>query len=58
MDIYTFNDYYVNPLLENLSKRQSKKKKILMGGFNIDRLSFDITQHINEFIDNITSSLL
>ena len=58
MDIYTFNDYYVNPLLENLSKRQNKKKIFLMGGFNIDRLSFDISQHINEFIDNITSSLL
>ena len=54
MDICTFNDHYVNPLLENLSKKQNKKM-FLMGGFNIDLLSFDTSQHINEFIDNITS---
>ena len=29
-----------------------------MGDFNIDLLSFDISQHINEFIDNITLSSL
>ena len=28
-----------------------------MGGFNIDPLSFDTSQHINEFVDNIISSL-
>ena len=29
-----------------------------MGDFNIDLLSFDTSQHTNEFIDNITSSSL
>ena len=57
MDICTFNDHYTNPLLENLSKEENKKL-FLMGDFNIDLLSFDTLQHINEFIDNITSSSL
>ena len=57
MDICTFNDHYTNPLLENLSKEQNKKL-FLMGDFNIDLLSLDTSQHINEFIDIITSSSL
>ena len=52
-----FSDHYLNPLLENLSKEQNKKI-ILMGDFNINLLSFNSLQHINEFIDNITSSSL
>ena len=55
MDIYFFNDHHVNLLLENLSKGQNKKI-FLMGDFNIDLLSFDTSQHINEFIDNTASS--
>ena len=57
MDICIFDDHYANPLLENLSKEENKKI-FLMGDFNIDVLRFDTSQHINEFIDNITSSSL
>ena len=57
MDMCTFTDHYVNPLLENLSKEQNKKI-FLMGDFNIDLLTFDTSQLINDFIDSITSSSL
>ena len=43
--------------VKNISKEQNKKI-FLMGNFNIDLLSFDTSQHINEFIDNTTSSSL
>ena len=57
MNICTFNDHYVNLLLENLSKEQNKKI-ILIWDFNINLLRFNSLQYINEFIDNITSSSL
>ena len=57
MDKCTFNDHYLNPSLENLSKEQNKKI-FLLGDFNIDLLSFDTSHYINEFLDNITSSLI
>ena len=57
MDICTFIDHYINPLLGNLNKEQSKKI-FLMKHFNIDLLSFDASQYINKFIGNITSSSL
>ena len=53
----TFIDHYINPLLENLNKEQSKKI-FLMKHFNIGLLSFDASQYINKFIENITSSSL
>ena len=39
MDICTFNDHYLNPLLDNLSK-ESNKTIALLGDFNIDPLNF------------------
>ena len=48
MDICTFNDHYLNPLSEKLSKENDKKKKILIGDFNIDLLKFDSSEHINK----------
>ena len=53
----TFIDHYINPLLENLNKEQSKKI-FLMKHFNIGLLSFDASQYTNKFIENITSSSL
>ena len=52
MDICTFNDHYVNPVLENPGQEQNKK--ILIGDFNINPLSFDTSKHIYEVIHNIT----
>ena len=59
MDIYSFSDHFVNPLLKNLSKEQNKKI-FLMRDFNIDLLSFDTSHNIliNKFIVNITLSSL
>ena len=57
MDICTFNDHYLNPLLEKLSKEQNKKI-FLIGDFNIDLLNFENSEYINQFIDDITSASL
>ena len=46
MDICIFNDHYLNPLLEKLSK-ENDKKVFLVGDFNIDLLNFDTSEHIN-----------
>ena len=40
MDIRTFNDHYLNPLLNNLSK-EANKTTVFLGAFNIDLLNFD-----------------
>ena len=40
MDIRTFNDHYLNPLLNNLSK-EANKRTVFLGAFNIDLLNFD-----------------
>ena len=40
MDLCTFNDHYLNPLLDNLSK-EANKTIVLLGDFNIDLLNFD-----------------
>ena len=48
MDICTFNDHYLNPLLEKLSKENDD--------FNIDLLKFDSSEHINKFINDLSSN--
>ena len=40
INIRTFNDHYLNPLLETLSKKKYLKS-FLVGDFNIDLLKFD-----------------
>ena len=44
MDICTFNDHYLNPLLDNLSK-EANKAIVLLGDFNIDLLNFGTSEH-------------
>ena len=56
MDICTFNDHYLKPLLEKLSK-ENDKQIFLIGNFNIDLLKFDSSGHINKLI-NLSSNCL
>ena len=39
MDLNEFNDYYVNNLLDKLSKEN--KTVLLLGDFNVDLLNYD-----------------
>ena len=57
MDICIFNGNYLNPLLEKLLK-ENDKKVFLVGDFNIDLLKFDISEHINKFINDFSSNCL
>ena len=57
MDICTFNDHYLNPLLNNLSK-EANKTFVLPGYFNIDLLNFDTSEHVSTFLDYLTSNSL
>ena len=57
MDICTFNDHYLNPLLEKLSK-ENDKKSFLIVDFNKDLLKFDSSEHINKFINDLSSNCL
>ena len=58
MDICTFNDRYLNPLLDNLSK-ESDKIIVLSGYFNIDDLlNFDTSEHVSTFLDDVASNSL
>ena len=57
MDTCTFNDHYLNPLLEKLSK-ENDKKILFIGDFNIDLLKCNSCEHINKFINDLSSSCL
>ena len=57
MDICIFHDHYLNPLLDNLSKI-SNKTIVLLGGFHIDLLNFDTSEHVSTFLDDLASNLL
>ena len=57
MDICTFNDHYLNPLLDNLSK-EANKTAILLGDFNTDFLNFDTSEHVSKFLDDLASNSL
>ena len=52
MDIYTLNDHYLNPLLDNLSK-EANKTIVLQGHFNIDLLNVDTSEHVSSFLDDL-----
>ena len=55
MDICTFNDHYLNPLLDNLSK-EANKTIVLLGDFNIDLLNFDTSEYVSTFLDDLASN--
>ena len=57
IDICTFNDYYLNPLLDNLSK-EANKTIVLLGHFNTDLLNFDTSEHVSTFLDDLASNSL
>ena len=57
MDICTFNDHYLNPLLDNLSK-EANKTIVLLGDFNIDLLNFDTSEYVSSFLDGLASNSL
>ena len=57
MGICTFNDHYLNPLLDNLSK-EANKTIVLLGDFNIDLLNFDTSEYVSTFLDDLASNLL
>ena len=57
MDICTFNDHYLNPLLDNLSM-EANKTIVLLGDFNIDVLNFDTSEHVSTFQDDLASNSL
>ena len=57
MDICTFKDHYLNPLLDNLSK-EANETIVLLSDFNIDRLNFDTSEHVSTFLDDLASNSL
>ena len=44
--IYTFNDHYLNPLLNNLPK-EANETIVLLGDFNNDILNFDTSEYVS-----------
>ena len=57
MDICTFNDHYLNPLLDNLSK-EANKTIVLLVEFNIDLLNCDTSEYVSTFLDDLASNSL
>ena len=57
MNICTFNDHYLIPFLDNLSK-EANKTIVLLGHFNIDLLNFDTLEHVSTFLDDLPSNSL
>ena len=57
MDICTFNDHYLNHLLDKSSK-ETNENTVLLGDFNIDLLNFDTSNHVNTFLDDLASNSL
>ena len=52
MDLNEFNDYYVNNLLDWLSKEN--KTVFLLDDFNIDLLNYDQHSHTTEFLHSLS----
>ena len=50
-----FNDIYLNPLLDNISKES--KSIFLVGDFNVDLLKYDHHAQTNEFLDSLSSHM-
>ena len=56
-DTCSFNDHYLNPLLDNLSKG-ANKIIVLLGDFNIDLLNFDTSEQVITFLYDLNSNSL
>ena len=56
MNLNEFNDYYINNLLDKLSKEN--KTVFLLGDFDIDLLNYDQHSLTNEFLDPLSSHVL
>ena len=56
MDLNGFNDYYINNLLDKLSKEN--KTVFVLGDFNIDLLNYGQHSLTNEFLDSFSSHML
>ena len=54
MELNEFNDYYVNNLLDKLSKEN--RTVFPLGDFNIDLLNYDQHSPNNEFLDSLSLS--
>ena len=52
MDLDEFNDIYLNPLLDKISKES--KSIFLLGNFNVDLLKYDHHAPTNEFLDSLS----
>ena len=55
MDICTFNNHYINSLLDNLPK-EANKAVILLGDFNTNLLNFDTSEYVSTFLDDLVSN--
>ena len=55
MDLDEFNDIYLNPLLDKISKES--KSIFLLGDFNVDLLKYDHNAPTNEFCDSLSSHM-
>ena len=53
MNIYEFNDDYLNELLDKLSKEN--KTIFFLGDFNINLFNYGIHPPTNEFLDSLSS---
>ena len=52
MSLAEFNDYYLNKLLDNLSREN--KSIFSLGDFNVNLLNYDNDSQTNEFLDSLT----
>ena len=57
MDKCTFHYHHLNPLIDDLSK-ETNKKIVLLGDFNIDLLNFDTSEHVSTFLNDLASNSL
>ena len=55
MDLHEFNDIYLIPLLDKISKES--KSIFLLGDFNVDLLKHDYDAPTNEFFDSLSSHM-
>lgn len=57
IDIYSFNEHYLNPFLEKLSKN-ANKIIVLLHDFFTDLLNYDTSDQIKNFLDDLASNSL
>ena len=57
MDICTFNDHYLYPLLDNFSKG-ANETIVVVGVFNIDLLNFDTSEFVSTFLNDLAYNSL